>query len=201
MAATSYFQSSQMMSRNPAAANNPQARLMRFAPLVFVLFCIRFPAGVVLYYTVSNICRIVQQDLMYRFDPKVKALVAQEVVEVEELTHEIDDRKAGRNGAGKPTAKPETGGRQSFREMWAQASGQQLPPRRPSPRGATAAQAPDSCEGPDPCKDPATCQEPDPSQSPDPSQRPAHPDPLGDEKPADQGSAGQSPGGEQKPAS
>jgi YidC/Oxa1 family membrane protein insertase len=139
MAATSYFQSSQMMSRNPAAANNPQARLMRFAPLVFVLFCIRFPAGVVLYYTISNLCRILQQDLMYRFDPKVKALVAQEVVEVEELTQEIDDRKAGRNGAGKPAAKPEPGARPSFREMWAQASGQQAPAKNTEAAGDSPA--------------------------------------------------------------
>jgi YidC/Oxa1 family membrane protein insertase len=162
MAATSYFQSSQMMSRNPAAANNPQARLMRFAPLVFVLFCIRFPAGVVLYYTVSNLCRIAQQDLMYRFDPKVKALVAQEVVEVEELTQEIDDRKAGRNGPGKPAPKPETGARQSFREMWAQASGQQAPAKSTEaaggdsagPKGQTPAKGQTPSKAASPAKDP-----------------------------------------------
>jgi hypothetical protein len=44
----------------------------------------------------SNVCRIVQQDLMYRYDPKVKALVVQEVQEVEAHTHEIDEEKAGR---------------------------------------------------------------------------------------------------------
>ena len=128
MGATSYFQSSQMMSRNPAAAANPQARMMRFLPLIFVVFCFRFPAGVVLYYTVSNLCRIAQQDLMYRFDPKVKALVAKEVIEVEEITKEIDDRKkTGPDASGSTPAKPAPaagaapGGRPSFREMWAQA--------------------------------------------------------------------------------
>ena len=129
MAATSYYQSSQMMSRNPAAAANPQARLMKFLPLAFVLFCFRFPAGVVLYYTISNVCRIVQQDLMYRFDPKVKALVAREVIEVEEITKEIDDRKKpSGSGSTMTPAKPSAGdngsGRPSFREMWGQARSQ-----------------------------------------------------------------------------
>jgi YidC/Oxa1 family membrane protein insertase len=100
LAATGYIQSSQMMSRNPAAAQNPQMRLMKYLPLVFVVFFINFPAGVLLYYAMSNVCRIVQQDLMYRFDPKVKALVAQEVQEVEAHTHEIDDEKAGRSKSG-----------------------------------------------------------------------------------------------------
>ena len=75
MAGTGYMQSAQMMSRNPAAAQNPQMRMMKYLPLLFVVFFIRFPAGVLLYYAMSNVCRIVQQDLMYRFDPKVKALV------------------------------------------------------------------------------------------------------------------------------
>jgi YidC/Oxa1 family membrane protein insertase len=96
MGLTSYFQSAMMMNRNQASyAANPQMatqmRLMKYLPLLFVVFCIRFPAGVILYYTMSNICRIVQQDAMYRFDPKVKALVAKEVTEVESLTDKIDE--------------------------------------------------------------------------------------------------------------
>jgi YidC/Oxa1 family membrane protein insertase len=104
MAGTGYLQSSQMMSRNPNAAQNPQMKLMKYLPVVFTVIFIRFPAGVLLYYAMSNVCRIVQQDLMYRFDPKVKGLVAQEVQEVEALTHEIDEREArDRKGPAKPT--------------------------------------------------------------------------------------------------
>jgi YidC/Oxa1 family membrane protein insertase len=116
MGLTSYFQSAMMMNRNQANyAANPQMatqmRLMKFLPLVFVVFCIRFPAGVILYYTMSNICRIVQQDAMYRFDPKVKALVAKEVTEVESLTDRIDEEDApppsGQSGPSKsPRPKP-----------------------------------------------------------------------------------------------
>jgi YidC/Oxa1 family membrane protein insertase len=108
MAGTSYVQSAQMMSRNPQAQANPQMKMMKYIGPLFALICIRFPAGVVLYYTTSNICRIIQQDAMYRFDPKVKALVATEVAEVEEITQEIDDRQVNRKGYTPPRgAKPE----------------------------------------------------------------------------------------------
>jgi YidC/Oxa1 family membrane protein insertase len=94
LAGTGYLQSAMMMNRNPAATQNPQMRLMKYAPLVFVVVFIRFPAGVLLYYAMSNVARIVQQDAMFRFDPKVKALVNQEVREVEAHTQEIDEQDA-----------------------------------------------------------------------------------------------------------
>jgi YidC/Oxa1 family membrane protein insertase len=133
MAGTSYYQSAQMMNRNKAAlAANPQMRMMKYLPLLFVVFCIRFPAGVIVYYSMSNVCRIVQQDFMYRFDPKVKALVAQEVEEVEELTHELDEGRPPRGGTG-TDSKPKTSGakgsggpkRSRFGDLLAQAAEQQ----------------------------------------------------------------------------
>jgi YidC/Oxa1 family membrane protein insertase len=150
MGVTGYLQSAQMMSRNPNAAQNPQMRMMKYLPLAFTVIFIRFPAGVLLYYATSNICRIVQQDLMYRFDPKVKALVAQEVIEVEELTEEIDHQQAdrqrgGRRGTSKPAESPpassggSTSGRSRFREILAQATEQQKkppPPKPPPPKPA-----------------------------------------------------------------
>jgi YidC/Oxa1 family membrane protein insertase len=151
MGITGYLQSAQMMSRNPNAAQNPQMRLMKYLPLAFTVIFIRFPAGVLLYYATSNICRIVQQDLMYRFDPKVKALVAQEVEEVEELTQEIDQQQASQRGGGRrDTSKPpqnsppssggSTSGRSRFRDMLAQAAEQQKkpPPSKPSATGPPA---------------------------------------------------------------
>ena len=112
LAGTGYLQSAMMMNRNPAAAQNPQMRLMKYLPLLLAVFFIRFPAGVLLYYAMSNVCRIVQQDAMYRFDPKVKALVNQEVQEVEAHTHEIDEKDEARNhGANsKPASRPPTTG-------------------------------------------------------------------------------------------
>lgn len=134
MAATSYMQSAMMMSRNQAQGNvNPQMRMMKYLAPLFALFCIRFPAGVVVYYATSNICRIAQQDLMYRFDPKVKALVAQEVIEVEEITQEIDEGKRrpgytpprSAKAATATAAQSQPSGRSRFRDLLAAAAEQQ----------------------------------------------------------------------------
>jgi YidC/Oxa1 family membrane protein insertase len=108
MAATSYLQTSMMQTRNQAAYQaNPQMRMMKFLAPAFALICIRFPVGVIVYYATSNICRIIQQDAMYRFDPKVKALVNRELEEVEEHTLEIDEQQKNRPGYTPPRgAKP-----------------------------------------------------------------------------------------------
>jgi YidC/Oxa1 family membrane protein insertase len=139
MAGTSYMQSAMMMNRNQSAATaNPQMRMMKYFAPLFALICIRFPAGVIVYYATSNICRILQQDAMYRFDPKVKALVVQEVEEVEEMTQEIDERERNRPGytpprAAKADSPPPSksakadgsGGRSRFRDLLAAAAEQQ----------------------------------------------------------------------------
>ncbi len=97
-----------MMSRNPNAAQNPQMRMMKYLPLLFVVFFIRFPAGVLLYYAMSNVCRIVQQDAMYRFDPKVKALVPGSArgrgAHPGDRRPGCGSRQATREGLGKPPA-------------------------------------------------------------------------------------------------
>jgi YidC/Oxa1 family membrane protein insertase len=96
MVGTQYYQQRQLTSRNPAAAQGQQAQIMKFFPIMFGVLSIRFPAGVVVYWTVSNIIRIFQQWAMYRYDPKVKALVEQDVKEVEAKTREIDAAKRSR---------------------------------------------------------------------------------------------------------
>lgn len=94
MMATQYVQTAQMMSRNPAAQQNSQMAIMKYLPLLFGVICIRFPAGVVLYYAMSNLCRIAQQELMYRFDPKVKTLAIRDVIEIEASAGVTDDQPA-----------------------------------------------------------------------------------------------------------
>jgi len=139
MIATQYYQTAMTMSRNPAAQQNPQMKMMKFLPIIFGVICIRFPAGVVLYYAMSNLCRIGQQWAMYRFDPKVKALVTTEVREVEAKTRDIDRAVASRgaqSGSG--------GARPKFRDLLANATGTgegaSLVPRTssPAPAGARA---------------------------------------------------------------
>ncbi len=143
MMGTQYLQTVQMMSRNPAAADNPQAKMMKYLPIVFGIFFLRFPAGVILYYAMSNVCRIGQQTLMYRYDPKVKNLAAREIREIEAETREIETGKRKRELPAQPAPKSR------FRDLLASAAEQSAraredsqsakgPSTNPTPPKATA---------------------------------------------------------------
>ena len=66
--ATSYYQQRQIAGRNPQAAqaNPQQAMLMKIMPLFFAAISVTLPAGVVVYFFVSNAFRIGQQGLITR---------------------------------------------------------------------------------------------------------------------------------------
>ena len=117
---TGYVQAKQSMSRNPAAAQaNPQAMMIqKVFPVLFGFISFSIPAGVVVYFLVSNLFRIAQQELMYRFDPVIKTTVGSEVREVEAKASEITRRersaggKEGRDRGTKPSsAEPKQSGR------------------------------------------------------------------------------------------
>lgn len=71
-----YVQYKQMVSRYPRQQTNPQMQQMqnmqKYFPLLFGIIYIEIPAAVTVYFIVSSICRIIQQTLMYRFDPKLR---------------------------------------------------------------------------------------------------------------------------------
>ena len=73
-----YLQMRRLTARNPQAASaNPQAQaLQRFMPLIFGFVYIYLQAAVNVYMLVSSLVRLLQQELMYRYDPVVKAQVA-----------------------------------------------------------------------------------------------------------------------------
>ena len=66
--ATSYYQQRQIAGRNPqaAAANPQQAMLMKIMPLFFAFISLTLPAGLVVYFLVSNTFRIGQQAFITR---------------------------------------------------------------------------------------------------------------------------------------
>lgn len=52
---------------SPTPVNDPmQQKVMTFMPVIFTVFFLWFPSGLVLYYTVSNLVTIIQQQLIYR---------------------------------------------------------------------------------------------------------------------------------------
>lgn len=117
----------QITNRNPSAAQaNPQMQMVqKFMPLIFVVIYIAFPAGVGLYFIVSSVFRIGQQEYMYKHDPKIvesvrqlrerKALDTKAKTDKTKDAAASDDRASdlGRpSGRGRPSARgdaPEVG--------------------------------------------------------------------------------------------
>lgn len=59
---------------SPATFNDPmQEKIFKFLPLVFTIFLITFPAGLILYWTVNNIFSIIQQLIINKVMEKKKA--------------------------------------------------------------------------------------------------------------------------------
>jgi len=76
--ALQFVQMKQLSGRNPAAAQaNPQMQQMqKVMPLIFAVIYISIPAGVNVYFIVSSMFRIGQQEFMYRRDPQLQASLA-----------------------------------------------------------------------------------------------------------------------------
>ncbi|AKZ65734.1 membrane protein insertase YidC [Candidatus Palibaumannia cicadellinicola] len=52
---------------SPTTVTDPmQQKIMKFMPIIFTIFFLWFPSGLVLYYTINNLVTIIQQQLIYR---------------------------------------------------------------------------------------------------------------------------------------
>lgn len=75
MFGTTYYQQRQMQKASPpGAASQQQQALLKFMPLMFGVFGIFFPAGLVVYWTTSNGWQIGQQYFMLRSRPTAEQL-------------------------------------------------------------------------------------------------------------------------------
>ncbi|MDQ1444049.1 MAG: YidC/Oxa1 family rane protein insertase [Acidimicrobiaceae bacterium] len=69
VAATAWYQQRQIAGRNPNAAANPQQQMIgKIMPFIFVPITISIPAGVVIYFVVSNVVRVAQQALVTKLE-------------------------------------------------------------------------------------------------------------------------------------
>jgi YidC/Oxa1 family membrane protein insertase len=112
--ALQYLQLRQLSARNPAAAAaNPQMqRIQKFMPLFFSVIYIGIPGAVNIYFIVSSLARIGQQELMFRYDPQVREHVPKEKpvdraggkkpIDVKEVKPEGESKKPGGPGGGTP---------------------------------------------------------------------------------------------------
>jgi YidC/Oxa1 family membrane protein insertase len=73
-----YLQMKQLSGRNPAAQQaNPQMQQMqKIFPLIFAVIYISIPAAVNVYFIVSSLFRVGQQEFMYRHDPELQAALS-----------------------------------------------------------------------------------------------------------------------------
>jgi len=77
MFGTTYYQQRQMQKASPpGAASQQQQALLRIMPLMFGVFGIFFPSGLVVYWTTSNVWQIGQQYFMLKSRPTAEMLAA-----------------------------------------------------------------------------------------------------------------------------
>ena len=77
MFGTTYYQQRQMQKASPpGAASQQQQALLKILPIMFGVFGIFFPSGLVVYWTTSNLWQIGQQYYMLRTRPSADALAA-----------------------------------------------------------------------------------------------------------------------------
>lgn len=73
---TSYYQTKQMQSRNPAQVTDQQRMMTRIMPVFFGFISLNLPAGANFYYLASNVWTVGQQYLMFRDQHKAAAAAA-----------------------------------------------------------------------------------------------------------------------------
>jgi YidC/Oxa1 family membrane protein insertase len=63
----------QVTNRNPAASasNQQMQQMQKYMPLIFLVLYIALPAGVGVYFIVSSLFRVGQQEWMYKHDPTI----------------------------------------------------------------------------------------------------------------------------------
>jgi YidC/Oxa1 family membrane protein insertase len=67
MIGTTFYQQRQMQQASPPGAQSPQQQaILKYMPLMFAFFGLQFPAGLVLYWTTSNLFQIGQQAFLLR---------------------------------------------------------------------------------------------------------------------------------------
>ena len=111
VALSSYYQQKQIQGRNPNAEIPPQQKmLMRLMPAMFVVFAFVSPAGLVVYFVVSNLYRIGMQHYitrtLYHGEDSLGAQAQQASLEAKKLKDEHGHAIRGDAPAGPARPRP-----------------------------------------------------------------------------------------------
>jgi YidC/Oxa1 family membrane protein insertase len=133
MIGTTFYSSRQTQKATPASAQNQQTQIItKVMPLMFGVFGFAFPAGLILYWTVSNLFQIGQQAVMLRLGHIGPQAMDRRLIEA-------------RSKAETRTDKPKTGimGRMMERaeQERKRRLGEPEPPRKPPPRTSGSSKA------------------------------------------------------------
>jgi YidC/Oxa1 family membrane protein insertase len=139
MFGTTWYQQRQMQKASPPGATSQQQQaLTKFMPLMFGVFGFLFPAGLVIYWTVSNGWQIGQQHFMLKSRPSAEDLAAKApkkpakkgfMSSMMQRAEEERKRREGGTGTAKPSAKPGS------------------PKPKPKPGGSSSSKKPGSSGG------------------------------------------------------
>lgn len=95
--ATGFYQQRQMMARTPKDSMNPQMQMvMKIFPAMFGFISLQVPAGVVVYFVVSNLWQIGQQAVTFRMNPPAHVSPDAKAPK----SDEDDDIKPAKSGKG-----------------------------------------------------------------------------------------------------
>ncbi len=94
MATTMYF--SMAMAPQPTGMDNPMLKVMKFMPLMFLLFCYNYASALSVYWTMQNVLSMVQMRYNLRHDPPT----------LEAMKKDMEAKKARRKKMGGGLGKP-----------------------------------------------------------------------------------------------
>ncbi len=128
MIGTTFYSSRQTQKATPASAQNPQTQIItKVMPLMFGVFGFAFPAGLILYWTVSNLFQIGQQAVMLRLGHIGPQAMDRRLTEAKSKTETRTDKpRTGIMGRMMERAEQERKRR----------LGEPEPPRKPPPRSS-----------------------------------------------------------------
>ena len=92
----------QVTTRNPAAAasNQQMQQMQKYMPLIFLVLYIALPAGVGVYFIVSSLFRVGQQEWMYKHDPTITAAIRELTARKSEPPPDATPSKTGGGSRG-----------------------------------------------------------------------------------------------------
>jgi YidC/Oxa1 family membrane protein insertase len=120
-----YVQTKQMSGRSSAQVNPQMVIMQRVMPLMFGFISYSIAAGVNVYFLMSSLFRITQQELMYRFDPVLVAHVAQQTKEIEAKAYDKKDKGKPKEARALSEAKQARESKEAKKEAKATRNGAQ----------------------------------------------------------------------------